>query len=202
IAPQRIEIGEAVYRAGHSAGIAPDSWDVLRSTRVMLQAPITTPSGGGFKSLNVTMRKTLGLFANVRPCTAHAPWVPTLHPKMDVLIVRVNEEDLYAGIEHRQTAEVFQCLKLVSRPGCERIFRHAFDYARANGPRKVTCMVKDNIMKLTDGLFARVFEEIGAEYPDIEKERMIVDIGAARLATRPERFDVIVMPNLYGDILS
>ena len=202
IAPQRIEIGEAVYRAGHSAGIAPDSWDVLRGTRVMLKAPITTPSGGGFKSLNVTLRKTLGLFANVRPCTAHAPWVPTPHPKMDVVIVRENEEDLYAGIEHRQTAEVFQCLKLVSRPGCERIVRHAFDYARANGRRKVTCMVKDNIMKLTDGLFAQVFEEIGAEYPDIEKERMIVDIGAARLATRPERFDVIVMPNLYGDILS
>jgi len=202
IAPQRVDIGEQVYLAGHGAGIAPEAWDVLRSTRVLLKAPVTTPSGGGFKSLNVTLRKTLGLYANVRPCTAYAPWVATKHPGMDVVIVRENEEDLYAGIEHRQTAEVYQCLKLVSRPGCERVVRHAFEYARAHGRRKVTCMVKDNIMKLTDGLFYRVFEEIGAEYPEIAKDRMIVDIGAARLATRPERFDVIVTPNLYGDILS
>lgn len=202
IAPQRIELGEAVYLAGHRAGIAPEAWDVLRATRVLLKAPVTTPSGGGYKSLNVTLRKTLGLYANLRPCTAYAPWVPTNHPGMDVVIVRENEEDLYAGIEHRQTAEVYQCLKLVSRPGCERVIRHAFEYARANGRRKVTCMVKDNIMKLTDGLFYRVFEEIGAGYPEIEKDRLIVDIGAARLATRPERFDVIVTPNLYGDILS
>lgn len=202
IAPQRIELGEAVYLAGHRAGIAPEAWDVLRATRVLLKAPVTTPSGGGYKSLNVTLRKTLGLYANLRPCTAYAPWVPTNHPGMDVVIVRENEEDLYAGIEHRQTAEVYQCLKLVSRPGCERVIRHAFEYARANGRRKVTCMVKDNIMKLTDGLFYRVFEEIGAGYPEIAKDRLIVDIGAARLATRPERFDVIVTPNLYGDILS
>jgi isocitrate dehydrogenase len=121
---------------------------------------------------------------------------------MDVVIVRENEEDLYAGIEHRQTDEVYQCLKLITRPGCERIVRHAFEYARSHGRHKVTCMVKDNIMKMTDGLFHAVFEEIGAEYPDIERERYIIDIGAARLATRPEQFDVIVTPNLYGDILS
>src|SRR5690606_27708250 len=202
IAPPRSELGEAGYLAGHRAGLAAGAWGVLRATSVLLMAPVTTPSGGGYESLNVTLRKTLGLYANLRPCTAYAPWVPTTHPGMDVVIVRENEEDLYAGIEHRQTAEVYQCLKLVSRPGCERVIRHAFEYARANGRRKVTCMVKDNIMKLTDGLFYRVFEEIGAGYPEIEKERMIVDIGAARLATRPERFDVIVMPNLYGDILS
>jgi isocitrate dehydrogenase len=121
---------------------------------------------------------------------------------MNVVIVRENEEDLYAGIEHRQTDEVYQCLKLITRPGCERIVRHAFEYARSHGRRKVTCLVKDNIMKMTDGLFHKVFEEIGTEYKDIERERYIIDIGAARLATRPEQFDVIVTPNLYGDILS
>jgi len=202
IAPRPIEIGGNMYARGHSAGIAAEAWDSLRSTRVFLKAPITTPPGGGFKSLNVTVRKTLGLHANIRPCVSYAPFVPTLHPRMDVVIVRENEEDLYAGIEHRQTDEVYQCLKLITRPGCERIVRQAFEYARSHGRRKVTCMVKDNIMKMTDGLFHAVFEEIGAEYPDIERERYIVDIGAARLATRPEQFDVIVTPNLYGDILS
>jgi len=202
IAPEPIDIGAKVYAAGHTSGIADESWDSLRRTRVFLKAPITTPAGGGYKSLNVTIRKSLGLHANVRPCTSYAPFVPTRHPGMDVVIVRENEEDLYAGIEHRQTDEVYQCLKLITRPGCERIVRHAFEYARSHGRRKVTCMVKDNIMKMTDGLFHAVFEEIGAEYPDIERERYIVDIGAARLATRPEHFDVIVTPNLYGDILS
>jgi isocitrate dehydrogenase len=202
IVPRPIEMGEKVYRAGHTAGITGEAWETLRSTRVLLKAPVTTPAGGGYKSLNVTLRKALGLYANVRPCTSYAPYVATRHPGMDVVIVRENEEDLYAGIEHRQTDEVYQCLKLITRPGCERIVRHAFEYARSHGRRKVTCMVKDNIMKMTDGLFYDVFREIGASYPDIEQERCIIDIGAARLATRPERFDVIVTPNLYGDILS
>jgi isocitrate dehydrogenase len=121
---------------------------------------------------------------------------------MNLVIVRENEEDLYAGIEHRQTDDVMQCLKLITRPGCEKIVRYAFEYARQNGRKKVTCMSKDNIMKLTDGLFRRVYEEIGARYPDIEKEHLIIDIGAARLADTPERFDVIVTGNLYGDIIS
>ena len=202
IAPETIDIGEKLYRAGHSSGIAPEAWESLRRTKVFLKSPITTPQGGGYKSLNVTIRKTLGLYANVRPCVSYAPFVATRHPKMDLVIVRENEEDLYAGIEHRQTDEVFQCLKLITRPGCEKIVRYAFEYARANGRRKVTCMTKDNIMKMTDGLFHRVFDEIRAEYPEIETDHMIIDIGAARLATRPEQFDVIVTPNLYGDILS
>ncbi len=202
IAPEPIEVGEKVYRAGHSAGIAPEAWDSLRRTRVFLKAPITTPSGGGYKSLNVTIRKTLGLYANVRPCVSYEPFVRCPGGAMDVVIIRENEEDLYAGIEHRQTDEVVQCLKLITRPGCERIVRYAFEYARAHGRRKVTCMVKDNIMKMTDGLFYQVFQEIGAEYPELEKERYIIDIGAARLATRPSLFDVIVTPNLYGDIIS
>ncbi|MCB9566118.1 MAG: NADP-dependent isocitrate dehydrogenase [Myxococcales bacterium] len=202
LAVERIEIGARRYLAGASAGIDPASWDSLRRTRVFLKAPISTPQGGGYKSLNVTARKTLGLFANVRPCVAYHPFVETRHPGMDVVIVRENEEDTYGGIEHRQTAEVTQCLKLISRPGCERIVRYAFDYARRSGRQKVTCMTKDNIMKITDGLFHQVFAEIGAEYPEIEQEHRIIDIGAARLATRPEDFDVIVTPNLYGDIIS
>ncbi|MFN3375765.1 MAG: NADP-dependent isocitrate dehydrogenase [Burkholderiaceae bacterium] len=197
-----IEVGEKVYMAGHASGIAPSAWDSLRRTKVFLKAPISTPQGGGYKSLNVSTRKSLGLFANVRPCTAYAPMVPTRHPGMDVVIVRENEEDLYAGIEHRQTEEVYQCLKLITRPGCERIVRYAFEYARLHGRKRVTCFVKDNIMKMTDGLFHEVFDEIGALYPDIARDSMIVDIGAARLADTPEHFDVIVMPNLYGDILS
>jgi isocitrate dehydrogenase len=202
LAPETIQIGRAVYERGISAGIEPASWESLRRTKVFLKAPITTPEGGGFKSLNVTVRKSLGLFANVRPCQSYAPFVATKYPGMDVVIVRENEEDLYGGIEHRQTDEVTQCLKLISRPGSERIVRYAFEYARQYGRRKVTCFTKDNIMKITDGLFHHVFDEVAAEYPEIQNEHWIVDIGAAKLATAPEQFDVIVMPNLYGDILS
>ncbi|KPP82483.1 MAG: isocitrate dehydrogenase [Oceanicaulis sp. HLUCCA04] len=197
-----VEIGERVYQRGVSAGIEPAAWDSLRRTRLFFKAPITTPQGGGFKSLNVTVRKSLGLFANVRPCRAYTPFVESRHPRMDVVIIRENEEDLYAGIEHRQSEDVIQCLKLISRPGCERIARYAFEYARANGRSKVSCFTKDNIMKMTDGLFRKVFEEVAADYPDIRAEHMIVDIGAARLADTPEMFDVVLLPNLYGDILS
>ncbi len=202
LAIEEIEIGEKVYLAGNSAGIAPQAWDSLRRTKVFLKAPITTPQGGGFKSLNVTTRKTLGLYANVRPCVSYDPFVATKHPRMDVVIVRENEEDLYAGIEYRLTPDVYECLKLITRPGSEKIVRYAFEYARRHNRRKVTCFTKDNIMKMTDGLFHKVFDEIGTGYPDIEKEHWIVDIGAAKLADTPEAFDVIVMPNLYGDILS
>jgi isocitrate dehydrogenase len=202
LAIETIDIGEKVYLAGNSSGIEPSSWDSLRRTKVFLKAPITTPQGGGYKSLNVTVRKVLGLYANVRPCVAYHPFIETKHPSMDVVIVRENEEDLYAGIEHRQTNQVVQCLKLISRPGSEKIVRYAFEYARRNNRKKVTCFTKDNIMKLTDGLFHKVFDEIAAEYPDLQNEHWIVDIGAAKLADTPEAFDVIVMPNLYGDVLS
>ncbi|MEO6693562.1 MAG: NADP-dependent isocitrate dehydrogenase, partial [Ignavibacteria bacterium] len=199
---ETIEIGEQVYLRGNSAGIEPSAWDSLRRTRVFLKAPITTPQGGGYKSLNVTTRKTLGLYANIRPCVSYYPYVATKHPVMDVVIVRENEEDLYAGIEHRQTEQVYQCLKLISRPGTEKIVRYAFEYALANNRKKVTCFVKDNIMKLTDGIFHQIFDEIAVDYPEIENEVWIVDIGAAKMAHTPENFDVIVMENLYGDILS
>src|SRR5918912_2160191 len=199
---ETIEIGEKVYLAGNTAGIEPSSWESLLRTKVFLKAPITTPQGGGFKSLNVTTRKTLGQYANVRPCVSYHPFVDTKHPGMDVVIVRENEEDLYAGIEYQLTGEVTSCIKLISRPGSEKIVRYAFEYARLHNRKKVTCFMKDNIMKMTDGLFHKIFDEIAAQYPDIEKEAWIVDIGAAKMADTPEAFDVIVMPNLYGDILS
>lgn len=202
IKTHEIEIGEKVYRSGNTSGISPDAWDTIRRTKVYLKAPITTPQGGGYKSLNVTTRKALGLFANVRPCKSLHPYVATKHPDMDVVIVRENEEDLYAGIEHQQTSEVVQCLKLITRPGCEKIIRYAFEYAKQYNRKKVTCFTKDNIMKQTDGLFHSVFKEIAEEYPEIKSEHQIIDIGAAKLADSPEQFDVIVTPNLYGDIVS
>ncbi|MDQ3816747.1 MAG: NADP-dependent isocitrate dehydrogenase [Acidobacteriota bacterium] len=199
---EEIEIGEKVYLAGNPAGVAPEAFESLRRTRVFLKAPITTPQGGGYKSLNVTVRKMFGLYANVRPCVSYHPFVETKHPVMDVVIVRENEEDVYGGIEYRQTNQVTQCLKLISRPGTEKIVRYAFEYARRNNRRKVTCFTKDNIMKITDGLFHKIFDEIAPEYPDIENEHWIVDIGSAKLADAPENFDVLVLPNLYGDVLS
>ena len=199
---EEVEVGEKVYLAGNTAGIAREAWDTIRRNKIFLKAPITTPQGGGYKSLNVTTRKFLGLYANIRPCMSLHPFVKTKHPIMDIVIIRENEEDLYAGIEHQQTDEVVQCLKLISRPGCEKIVRYAFEYARTYNRKKVTCFTKDNIMKQTDGLFHQVFDEIGKEYPEIEKEHWIIDIGAAKMADTPEAFDVIVMPNLYGDVLS
>ncbi|GHO89038.1 NADP-dependent isocitrate dehydrogenase [Dictyobacter formicarum] len=202
IEPETIEVGEKVYLRGISAGIEPGAWESLRRTKVFLKAPITTPQGGGYKSLNVTTRTTFGLYANVRPCVSYHPFVDTKHPVMDVVIIRENEEDTYTGIEYRQTNDMMESLKLISRPGSEKIIRYAFEYARANNRKKVTCFMKDNIMKVTDGLFHKVFDEIAKEYPDIENESWIVDIGSAKLADTPEAFDVVVMPNLYGDILS
>jgi len=197
-----IEVGKEVYLKGITSGIPDDAWDVIRRNKILLKGPITTPQGGGYKSLNVTIRKTLGLFANVRNCKAYYPFVHSNHPQMNLTIVRENEEDLYAGIEHQQTQEVTQVLKLITRPGSESIIRYAFEYARAFGRKKVTCMTKDNIMKHTDGLFHAIFDEVAAEYPDINSDHQIIDIGAARLAANPESMDVIVTLNLYGDILS
>ncbi|MEX0961974.1 MAG: NADP-dependent isocitrate dehydrogenase [Simkaniaceae bacterium] len=197
-----VEIGEKVYQKGFKTGIDPAIWEIIRKNRVLLKAPITTPQGGGFKSLNVTIRTTLGLYANIRPCLSFSPFIRTKHPRMDVVIIRENEEDLYAGIEYQQSLEVCHSVKLISRPGSEKIVRYAFEYAKHNGRKKVACFTKDNIMKLSDGLFHEVFEEIAKEYPEIESQHWIVDIGAARLADSPEIFDVIVLPNLYGDILS
>ncbi|WP_436518071.1 NADP-dependent isocitrate dehydrogenase [Ekhidna sp. To15] len=199
---EEIKVGEQVYLSGNTSGINKSAWDSIRKNKIFLKAPITTPQGGGYKSLNVTMRKSLGLYANVRPCNSFHPFVKTKHPEMDVVVIRENEEDLYAGIEHQQTDEVVQCLKLITRPGCEKIVRYAFEYAKLYKRKKVSCFTKDNIMKHTDGLFHRVFKEIAVEYPEIESDNWIIDIGAARLADTPEMFDLVVMPNLYGDVVS
>lgn len=202
IEPDFIELGEQVYLSGNTSGIRKEAWKTINENKIILKAPVTTPQGKGYKSLNVTLRKSLGRYANIRPVSALSPYVKTNFPNMDVVIIRENEEDLYAGIEHQQTQDVVQCLKLITRPGSEKIIRYAFEYAQAYGRKKVTCMVKDNIMKLTDGLFHNVFKEIAAEYPEITSESQIIDIGAAHLAAHPERFDVIVTSNLYGDIIS
>ncbi|GAA5028003.1 isocitrate dehydrogenase [Marivirga lumbricoides] len=197
-----IEIGEKAFLAGNTSGITEDAWDAIHQKKVILKAPITTPQGKGYKSLNVTIRKSLGLFANVRPAVSYHPYVKTNHEVMDIVMIRENEEDLYAGIEHQQTDEVTQCLKLISRPGTEKIVRYAFEYARKFNRKKVTCLVKDNIMKITDGLFHSIFKEISKEYPDIEAESQIIDIASARIANRPQDYDVLVTSNLYGDIVS
>src|SRR5262249_16258400 len=199
---ETIEVGEKVYLTGNTSGIAPESWASLRRTKVFLKAPITTPQGGGYKSLNVTTRKMLGLYANIRPCVSYHPYVRTKHPVMDLVVVRENEEDLYAGIEYQTSPEEITAFKLITRPGSEKIVRYAFEYALQFNRKKVTCFTKDNILKMTDGSFHKIYDEISAEYPQIEKEHWIVDIGAAKMADTPEAFDVIVMPNLYGDVLS
>jgi isocitrate dehydrogenase len=199
---ETIGIGEKLYRSGYPSGIDPRAWESLERTKVFLKAPITTPQGGGYKSLNVTIRKALGLYANVRPAVAYHPVVETLYPGMDVVIIRENEEDLYGGIEYRQSVDQYEALKLATLPGSHRILRFAFEYARTYGRKKVSCFTKDNILKMTDGLFHALFEQVAGDYPEIQKEHWIVDIGSAKLAFRPQDFDVVVLQNLYGDILS
>ncbi len=152
-----VEVGEKLYNKNYTSGIAPDTWESIERTKILLKAPITTPQGGGYKSLNVTMRKTLGLYANVRPSISYYPFVSTLQPKLDLVIIRENEEDLYAGIEYRHTHNVRESVKLISRTGCEKIVRYAFEYAVNNNRKKVTCFSTDNIMKFSDGIFHQVF---------------------------------------------
>jgi isocitrate dehydrogenase len=199
---ETIEIGEKLYKKNYTSGIANDTWESIERTKVLLKAPITTPQGGGYKSLNVTLRKALGLYANVRPSISYDPFVATKHPELDIVIVRENEEDLYAGIEYRHTRNMRESMKLISRTGCEKIVRYAFEYAVKNSRKKVTCFSKDNIMKFSDGIFHQVFDEIAKEYPQIKNDHYIVDIGTARIATQPEIFDVVVTSNLFGDIIS
>ena len=202
IAIETIDVGQKFYEKGVTTGIPQDAWDSIRRTKTLLKAPITTPQGGGYKSLNVTMRKALGLYSNVRPCMSYHPFIKSMHANMNLVIIRENEEDLYAGIEYRQTHDAFQSVKIITRSGSERIMRYAFEYAVQNGRKKVTCMSKDNIMKLTDGAFHDAFNRVAAEYPQIANEHYIVDIGSARIASKPHIFDVIVTENLFGDIIS
>ncbi|MBA43735.1 MAG: isocitrate dehydrogenase [Magnetococcales bacterium] len=202
IKPEFVTLGEEAYKAGIMTGVTDEAWESINRTKLLFKAPLTTPQGGGYKSVNVTLRKSLSLFANIRPVRTMTPYVDSKHDKFDMVVVRENEEDLYAGIEYRQTRDTCHSVKLLSRTGSEMIVRYAFEYARAYGRKKVTVLVKDNIMKISDGLFHKVFKLIAAEYPEIEAESLIVDIGMARIADTPERFDVVVTLNLYGDIVS
>lgn len=173
----------------------------IRRNKVALKGPLTTPVGTGFRSVNVALRKALDLFANVRPAK-NLPAVNTRYQNVNLVVVRENTEDLYAGIEHMVGKDAAESIKIITRPGSERIVRFAFEFARSEGRKKVTAVHKANIMKCTDGLFLEVARDVAADYPDIEFEDRIVDACSMKLVQRPEDFDVLVMPNLYGDILS
>jgi isocitrate dehydrogenase (NAD+) len=203
--------GVAIAWERHEAGLAvlercgtplPDEViDSIRATKVAIKGPITTPVGSGFRSVNVALRKALDLYACLRPAKSLAG-VPSRYAGIDLVVVRENTEDLYAGIEHQITPDVAESIKITTRAASERIARFAFDYARAHGRHKVTAVHKANIMKLTDGLFLRVTREVAGSYPDLAFDDCIVDNLCQQLVLRPERFDVLVAPNLYGDIVS
>lgn len=198
---ETIEIGEKIYNQGYSSGITPEAMNSVKKNQVLLKAPITTPQGKGYKSLNVTFRKALELYANIRPVKTFKG-VESFSQKIDMIIFRENEEDLYSGIEYRITKNTAFSIKLITKAGCEKIIRKAFEYALKHKRKKVTALSKDNIMKITDGIFHNIFREVASEFPDIEAHHMIVDIGSARIASRPQDFDVVVTMNLYGDIVS
>jgi isocitrate dehydrogenase len=195
--------GESVFKQGIASGVPTDTIDSVRKTHCVLKGPLGTPVGYGEKSANVTLRKLFETYANIRP-VRELPGVKTPYSGrgIDLVVVRENVEDLYAGIEHMQTPGVAQCLKLISRKGCEKIVRLAFEFARSEGRKKVACATKSNIMKLTEGYLKRTFEEIAKEYPDIESWHIIVDNCCHQLVKKPEQFDVIVTTNMNGDIMS
>jgi len=195
--------GAAMFKAGIPSGVPAETVESIKRTRVVLKGPLETPVGYGEKSANVTLRKLFETYANVRP-VRELPGVPTPFSGrgIDLVVVRENVEDLYAGIEHMQTPDVAQCLKLITRPGCERIARFAFELAKSEGRKRVTCVTKSNIMKLTEGMLQRVFDEVAPDYPGVAADHLIVDNAAHQLVKKPEQFDILVTTNLNGDILS
>jgi len=195
--------GERIFNQGLPSGVPPETIESVRKTRVVLKGPLGTPIGYGEKSANVTLRKLFETYANIRPAR-ELPGVKTPYSGrgVDLVIVRENVEDLYAGIEHMQTPGVAQCLKVISRKGCEKIVRLAFEFARSEGRKSVVCATKSNIMKLTEGTLKRTFEEIAPEYSDIESWHLIIDNTAHQCVKKPEQFDVIVTTNMNGDIIS
>lgn len=195
--------GAEVFKKGVASGVLPETVESIRKTGVALKGPLETPVGFGEKSANVTLRKYFETYGNIRP-VREIPGIRTPYSGrgIDFIVVRENIEDLYAGIEHMQTPGVAQALKIISRKGSERIIRLAFELARAEGRKTVHCATKANILKFTEGLFKRVFEEVAKDYPDLRAEHMIVDNCAHQMVMRPEQFDVIVMTNMNGDILS
>jgi isocitrate dehydrogenase (NAD+) len=173
----------------------------IRKNKVALKGPLTTPVGKGFTSVNVGLRKALDLYANIRPVKA-LPNVPCRYPGLDIVIARENTEDLYAGLEHQIIPGVVESIKIITEKASTRICRYAFEYAVANGRKKVTAVHKANIMKLSDGLFLQCFYDVAKEFPDITADDKIIDNCCMQLVMRPEQFDVMVLPNLYGDIVS
>ena len=197
---QECEAG-AEYAEVSGELIAPGTLDAIEACGWALKGPTATPIGKGFRSINVQLRQRFATYANLRPVHT-LPGVPTRFENVDLVIVRENTEDLYKGIEYMLTDDIANGVKLITRPACEKICRFAFDYARKNGRKKVTAVHKANIMKLTDGLFLRTFREVAEDYPDIEANDCIIDAQCMKLVQRPEQFDVLVAPNLYGDIIS
>ena len=197
---QECEAG-AEYAEVSGELIAPGTLDAIEACGWALKGPTATPIGKGFRSINVQLRQRFATYANLRPVHT-LPGVPTPFENVDLVIVRENTEDLYKGIEYMLTDDIANGVKLITRPACEKICRFAFDYARKNGRKKVTAVHKANIMKLTDGLFLRTFREVAEDYPDIEANDCIIDALCMKLVQRPEQFDVLVAPNLYGDIIS
>lgn len=197
------EAGAKAFQRGIESGVPQETIDSVERTRVVLKGPLETPIGYGNKSANVTLRKLFETFANVRP-VRELPGVETPYRgrNLDIVVVRENVEDLYAGIEHMETPAVAQCLKVITRPGCEKITRFAFEYAVAEGRHRIHCATKANIMKLTEGMVQHTFEDIAPEYPQIEAKHILVDNCAHQLAMRPEQFDIILTTNMNGDILS
>jgi len=195
--------GASVFRQGIASGVPQNTIESIRRTRVVLKGPLETPVGFGEKSANVTLRKLFETYGNVRP-VRELPGVTTPYSGrgIDLVVVRENVEDLYAGIEHMQTPGVAQCLKLISTKGCEKIVRLAFELAVAEGRTRVHCATKSNIMKLTEGTLKRTFEQVSREYPGIEAQHIIIDNCAHQLVKKPEQFDVIVTTNMNGDIIS
>lgn len=177
--------------------------DSLHETKIGLKGPVTTPVAGGFQSVNVALRKALDLFANVRPVRT-LPGIKTRFQdvRIDMVIFRENTEDLYSGLEHEVVKDVVTSLKVITRTASERIARYAFDYARTNGRKRIVAIHKANIMKLADGLFLRCCREVSASYPEIKYKELIVDNASMQLVMRPETFDILLLPNLYGDIVS
>lgn len=194
------DVGAAVYEKT-GAFIPEDGLKSFEKNRILLKSPITTPIGTGFKSLNVTLRQKYDLWANIRPAKTN-PALPCRFEHVDVVTVRENTEDLYIGEEVEIDADTVHAIKRITRKASERILRKAFEFARENGRKKVTCVHKANILKKSDGMFLHLFNDIAKDYPEIEADSMIVDATCMNLVMHPERFDVMVMPNLYGDIVS
>ena len=191
----------AEYAAVEGELLQPGLLDAIEECGWALKGPTATPIGKGFRSINVQLRQRFATYANLRPVHT-LPGVKSRYDNVDIVIVRENTEDLYKGIEYKLNDDIANGVKLITRPACDKICRFAFDYARKNGRKKVTAVHKANIMKLTDGLFLSVFRDVAAEYPDIAADDVIIDALCMKLVQKPEQFDVLVAPNLYGDIIS